>query len=455
MSRVFLLSSNATIDPYPVYPLGMAVVAAALSAAGHDVCQFDYLAAGRSPDLLRERIEAFAPDFIGLSLRNLDNADSFSQLQGWYLDAARELLAAVRQVSRAPLILGGPAFSLLPEAILDYLGGDYGIVGEGERALPELLQALAENRPVPRLIRDTPLLDGSRLAAPLYVPELVRFYRQESGLLNLQSKRGCPHRCSYCSYPRLEGERFRFRDPVQLAEEIERLQRDQGVDSLFFTDSVFNDPQGHYLLVAEEFLRRGLKLRWSGFFRPQGMGVKELSLLKRAGLFAMELGTDAASDSTLEGLQKGFGFAEVLAVNRAAVAVGIPCAHFVMFGGPGETETTLREGLANLARLEHCVVFAFSGIRILPDTALRQRAIAEGLLTADNDLLRPVYYFSPQLAPASLNRQLEKAFRGRRDRIFPPPEGQKRLLVMRRFGYRGLLWDTLVRLPQSAQQKVC
>ena len=41
------------------------------------------------------------------------------------------------------------------------------------------------------------------------------------------------------------------------------------------------------------------------------------------------------------------------------------------------------------------------------------------------------------------------SFRGRRDRIFPPGEGQKRLAVMHRFGYRGLLWDHLIRFPKD------
>lgn len=452
MSRVFLLSSNITVDPYPVYPIGMAVVASALVAAGHQVRQFDYLASGKSEARLRQALAEFSPDYLCLSLRNIDNADSFSALDGWYLDVARGLLEVVRAISTAPVIVGGAAFSILPETILDYLGADYGIVGEGEQAVPELIQALLENRPAQRIAYGRPPLESSQLISPLYDPELARFYLAESQLLNLQSKRGCPHRCIYCTYPCLEGSRFRTRDPRAVADDVERMQRDHGVTSLFFTDSVFNDPQGHYLTVAEEFIRRGLTLRWSGFFRPQGLGRKELALLRASGLFAMELGTDAASDTTLQELGKGFTFADVLAVNRAAVAERIPCAHFIMFGGPGETEATVREGLANLEQLEHCMVFPFSGIRILPGTALRERAILDGVLDKDHDLLRPVYYFSPQIAPQVLNAMLEKAFRGRRDRIFPPPEGQKRMAVMHRFGYRGLLWDTLIRFPQSPGQ---
>jgi hypothetical protein len=116
-----------------------------------------------------------------------------------------------------------------------------------------------------------------------------------------------------------------------------------------------------------------------------------------------------------------------------------------MFGGPGETIGTVTEGLANLQRLEHTVAFAYSGIRILPGTDLHRQAIAEGILSPAASLLEPVYYFSPQIDADAMNGMITDAFRGRRDRIFPPSEGQKRLEVMHNFGYRGLLWNHLVR----------
>ena len=49
MSRVFFVSGNRCVDPYPVYPMGMAVVSAALAARGHEVRQFDLLSAGSRP----------------------------------------------------------------------------------------------------------------------------------------------------------------------------------------------------------------------------------------------------------------------------------------------------------------------------------------------------------------------------------------------------------------------
>jgi len=453
MSRVFLLSANVTTEPYPVYPLGMAVIAGALDRAGHRLRQFDFLAAGQSEAALQAALEEFAPEYVCLSLRNIDNVDSFDGEDGWYLARARALVDRVREVTKAPLIVGGPAFSIMPEAILNYLGADYGVVGEGERVVVEMLADLAAGRPVPRLGGETGSgLAGAEMAAPLLVPELVEFYRERSGMANLQTKRGCPFHCAYCTYPGLEGKRFRCRPPEAVVDDIERMQAEHGIESLFFTDSIFNDPAGHYLQVAEEILRRNVKLRWSAFFRPQGLDRPELALLKQSGLYALELGTDAASDATLQGLAKGFDFAEVEAVNRACVAEELPCAHFVIFGGPGETVATVAEGLANLARLENTVVFAFSGIRLLSKSPLHAQAIREGLVTADQSLIKPLYYYAPGLDREAMHAAIEDSFRGRRDRIFPPSEGQKRMAVMHNFGFRGLLWDQLISFNKSRRR---
>jgi lipid biosynthesis B12-binding/radical SAM protein len=450
VSRVFLLSTNIASEPYPVYPLGMAVVASALEAAGHVVLQFDFLAGGRSEAALSASITAFAPDVVGVSLRNIDNVDSFSADRAWYLATSKQLITLVKKSVIAPIILGGPAFSILPEEILEFLEADYGIVGEGERLICELVMALQENRPMPRILRS----NGAGLAkdamhTPLLKKDLVDYYLMTGGMINLQTKRGCPYRCVYCTYPSLEGTQYRCRDTETVVGDMERMVKEFDVRHVFFTDSVFNDRNGHYLELVEALLRRGLPIKWSAFFRPERISRAVLSDMKRSGLYAMEVGTDAASDTTLAGLNKGFTFDEVVAFNEAGAAEQIPMAHFVIFGGPGETETTVREGIANLERLKTCVVFPFSGIRILPGTALLGRAVTEGVVGVDLSLLRPVYYYPPSISQEVLNTMLMTSFANRRDRIFPPEEGQKRISVMNRFGYTGILWDSLISFPMS------
>jgi len=449
--RVLLVACNSCREPYPVYPLGMAVLAASLDAAGHEVDQFDLLAEGWSLESLCDRVRESAPGCVGLSVRNLDNVDSLSAGRRWFGDEAREVVRTVRSATAAPVVVGGAGFSLMPDLVLDHLGADYGIAGEGEEAFPALVAVLEQGGTPPRLSRGgKPCGPGAAMPTPRFVPDYVRFYSGESGLMGVQTKRGCPNACAYCSYPLIEGRAVRCRDPREVAEELVRLRREHGVDTVFFTDAVFNDAGGRYLELAEELARRPAGVRWVAYFQPRGTDRAALRLLARTGLMGLEVGTDAACDATLAGLGKDFSFGDVVEFNDLCVAEGLPCAHFVIFGGPGETPGTVEEGLRNLDLLDPAVVFAFSGIRVHPHTRLHELAVEQGVVPADADLLRPVFYHAPGLDPDALNARLARAFARRRDRIFPPESGQDRMAVLHRLGFRGVLWDTLIRLPRPA-----
>jgi lipid biosynthesis B12-binding/radical SAM protein len=441
-----MISTNTSADPYPVYPIGMATVSAALNAGGHDVHQFDLLAYDLSDDRLRETISGFDPHYVGVSLRNIDAVDSCNPEDTWYLSADLHLMKVVREMTKAPVIIGGPAFSIMPEEILDYLGGDYGVVGEGEHVICGLIDGLSENRPVPRITISgrNDKATGAITSNLLWEPCLVRFYAEQSGMMNMLTKRGCPHHCAYCTYPALEGHDMRYRSPDDVADSVEQLKSVYGINTLYFTDSVFNDEKGHYLEVAEALVRRELNIKWTAFFRPSLIDKSGWSLLKRSGLYAIELGSDASSEWTLSGLDKGFGFDDIYNFNEGAVEARVPCAHYVMFGGPGETRASISEGLHNLGLLKCCVVIAFSGIRILPSTTLHTRAVEDGIIAKETSLLRPVYYFSPDIDTESMNNTIKKAFQGHIDRIFPPSEGAQLMKKMNSLGYRGLLWDRLV-----------
>ncbi|MBN1627076.1 MAG: cobalamin-dependent protein [Deltaproteobacteria bacterium] len=444
MSNVLLISSNLFKNPYHVYPLGMAVIASALSQRGHAVRQFDSIVGDNLEERLKEAITGFAPDFVGISLRNIDSVDSMSGDGSWCLANDKRLVSIIRQSTEAPVILGGAGFSALPVEILDYVGADYGIVGEGERLICDLIDEIKNGQAVRRSVKyaDIPL-KGEEMKAPLWEKDLIEFYVTRSGMVNLQTKRGCPYNCSYCVYPSLEGKRFRFREPEAVIDDLERLAG-YNVDTVFFTDSVFNDHDGHYLDLVELIIRSGLKIRWAAYFRPDGIGYRELVQMKRSGLYAMEVGTDAGCDETLACMNKGFNFSDVLKFNSACIKAEIPSAHFFIFGGPGETERTLKEGMKNIGLLKKTVVFAYSGVRILPGAGIYRRAIEEGMLSENESLLRPVFYFSPLIDVEGMNRTIERISKRHRGFIFPPEKGNAMISAMNALGLKGLLWDRMI-----------
>jgi len=451
MSKVLLISSNTTTEPLPVYPLGMALIASSLEHNGHEVEQFDLLLHLENiVSKLTRSIVAFQPDFIGISIRNIDDVDSLSPLNTGYLMDIKPLVEQIRKVSQSPVILGGPAFSIMPEQILALLNADYGIVAEGEVAFNQLIHNISNNIKTKKILypSETPI-DQEQFYSPLYEKELVDYYFDQSGMLNYQTKRGCPHGCNYCSYPLIEGKSLRKQTPEFVVQNLVVLKKRFNVDTLFFTDSVFNDSQGHYLAIAEQMIKEKCDVRWAAYFRPENIKQSELKLLKDSGLYAMEVGSDAACDTTLKGINKSFNFEDIFNFNKSCIEADIPCAHFFMFGGPKETHETVLEGLKNIERLKKCAVFVFSGIRVLPQTGIHKIALREGVLTKDNDLLKPSYYISPHVDKVWMDNTIEKAFHKRKDRFFPPEEGQMRLRALKIFGFKGLLWDMAINLKKK------
>ncbi len=438
----------------------MATVASALEAAGHQVHQFDWLAAGRDAGQLERTVGAFGPEVVALSIRNIDRIDSLVEsAEAWELKEARDVVAWVRQFTKVPVLVGGAAVSVIPHEVRQYVGADLAVPGEGERAIVEAVAAVTQARSAAarRGARSVPVvrpvaqerLCGDRQCSPCFDPALVAYYWDKSGIIGLQSKRGCPYHCCYCTYPDLEGTQFRARDVEAVVADLERLKRDFHVDTVFFVDSVFNDPQGQYLQLAETMAARNLGVRWGAYMSPRGLTPEALQLCRRAGCYAVELGTDATTDTTLEGMGKPFRWAEVMQTNRMLVQTQIACAHFVIFGGPQETPETVREGLDNIAHLDHCVVFGFSGVRVYPKAPLHRRAVAEHVVQETDSLFEPVYYVSPLVDKAWMERQVAESWAGQRDRIFPPHEGQRAAAVLRAFGWKGLLWDRMIRFPSS------
>ena len=444
MSRILLISSNSFTYPYPVYPLGMAIISSALLKNGHDVRQFDFLKEVQPIDRLKEVIKDYSPDYTGISIRNIDDVDSLAR-EMEILKNEKDIVQVIRKHSNAPIIIGGSAFSAMPEEIIDFIEADYGIIGRGEDLIISLIEDLESGVPVPRLQRQPGhTSDVPVNLSPLWEKSMVEYYLGKSGMLNIQAKSGCPFKCSYCVYPCLEGSRFSFRDPQSVVDDLKRAGELYNADTFFFTDSIFNDPDGYYLELAEKIILSGLNIRWAGYFRPKATGLEEIRLLKRSGLFAVEVGSDAASDFSLQKLKKGFSFDDIIAFHNVLVKERIPASYFFIFGGPGETEESVKDGLVNIKRLDQGVIFFYSGIRILPGTGLYSLAVKEGVISKGDPLLKPRYYFSRDIDIKRMNDLIEEEARGKRRYIFPPEKGKKLANVMYSFGYKGLLWDQLL-----------
>ena len=442
--RILILAANFMTMPYPVYPLGAAVIAESARRTGHEVKLLDLLAdsefKGYDFRSLEKTVADFQPDCLGLSLRNLESADSSNADEHWSLDLIKRIVDDLRSMTSAPIALGGAGFSLMPETVLKCTGADYGLAGEGEEIWPAFLAALENGRAAKGLWAKAK--PGARQLSA-YEPDLVRRYAERGGLIGLETKRGRPLNCLYCSYPLLEGRRIRPRPVGEVLEDIARLAAIIREPHLAFADAVFNDPAGDWRKLLRAMVDSKIKIHWTAFFQPAEFEPGDLDLIKASGVSGLEFGTDGSNDSALRGLNKSFDLGLVKHIQNQCAAAGIPAAHYVIFGGPGENESTVEEGLANLEALPGCVVFASAGLSVYPGTPLFDLARKENLL-AQEELQRPMFYYSPDIDPCQLDLRLRQAFDGRRDRLYPFSRSIERTEALRRMGFKGILWDTLI-----------
>lgn len=462
--KILLISANTLAAPYPVYPLGLDFVAAAL-APEHDVRIAD-LNALEPAETLEPLLREFAPGLVGLALRNVDNTDTTAP-EG-FVGRYRETVAAVRRWSDAPIVLGGSGFTIFPRELMAALDADYGIVGEGER-LRDLVDALSnggETGGLPGLLvrrggsvsaAGTDVHGGSDGFSPgpwsgRFDPEFqglrphLDFYLQRGGMLNLQTQRGCPFRCVYCTYPHIEGRRPRFLPPAEVARTALRLQ-EAGAKYLFITDSAFNASPDHARAVARAFREAGLALPWGAFFAPTAPPRGFYREMAEAGLTHVEFGTESLSDPVLRAYGKPFRAADVPEAHRAAREAGLHVAHYFLMGGPGENRETLEQTLSNIDKLEKTVLFFFCGMRIYPHTPLYDIAAAEGQVEPGRSLLEPVFYQSPALSSEEIVRTVAARAEGRPNWVIGSggPEMEAVLTRMYARGFTGPLWEYLAR----------
>lgn len=400
-----LVSANTERSNLLPLPLGLISVCLATQRAGHEVKLVDLMAEDDGRSAVREAIVSFKPEIIGISVRNID--DQNMEKPRFFLDEVRKLISCCRELSDRPIVLGGAGYSIFPESALNYLEADLGIQGEGEEAFPLLLDCLGQGKDlsgVPGLY----LRGAGRQGERIFMKDLAGVPRsdttpacwhiddREECWLPLQTRRGCPMDCSYCSTATIEGRVMRMRPPEAVRDEIAGHVA-AGCRSYYFVDNIFNIPADYAKTICREIMSVGREIAWRCIIYPQRVDEELVQLMAKAGCREISLGFESGCDRILRQMNKRYSSAEVRQLAAMFHDYGIRQTGFLLLGGPGETRESIQESLlfAEALPLESLKVTV--GIRIYPGTTLARTARAEGMITAADDLLFPRFYVVPTL----------------------------------------------------------
>lgn len=393
--RVLLLQSPTGREEPEIFPLGLAFLAGQLD--GHAVEALDLAAEPRPKEALERKLASLRPRAVAVSLRNID--DSAYPVTHSYVTPFTLLMDWLEEYDGTVLV-GGSGFSIYPRRILSaHSRIDLGVVGEAEAVLPTLLAKLERGELPASYSNGDRLIDGTRarlddIASPRYGILDLSLYSMDYSV-GVQSRRGCPFECRYCTYGYLGGRSFRMRPVEDVVNDVKRLV-DLGAGSFSFVDSVFNHPAGYMRRLLRALESSGTGLRWSAWLDTDVSG-EDLELMRGTGCDKVDFSPDALTRRGLRMLGKRGSFRETVRAVRRARALGMTVTVNLFQGNPGE------EGLASLLAKMAFMVWArlwlgwsrtvvhIGTIRVYAHSPMAEDMTGSGRVPEGCDFYRPVF----------------------------------------------------------------
>lgn len=428
MKNILLISLNREQSPFPVFPIGVWVLCSYLIRCGFSVDVADLNLIDGLDALEGEYLARKEYDYVGLSVRNIENLSWPDCIS--YMPEIMDCVACVkRYVPTEHIAMGGAGYSIFGQTLLDVLGLTHGIAGDGERAMARFCGA---SGPLPEpdfaFARHTP-------------HEVLQTYYERAGMIGVQTRRGCPLSCDYCTYPHIEGTRFRLRSIASVVDELTYLAETCDIRVFYFVDCLINEPQGYTIELLTALAAMKPSIRWYGFASPKHITPKFTQLCVQSGCGGLEIGAESGSDTILKAMGKNFTAADVLMASQSCQEQHLKYCHYLMLGAADETEDTVHESLSLMQQCEASTVILSVGIRLYPSTPLFDRRPQDRMAATP---LQPYFLQPDHISLDEIMRLCQ--LHGHKKWIYPGLNNgadSSQMLFLRKRGIKGPLWDYL------------
>jgi len=218
-----------------------------------------------------------------------------------------------------------------------------------------------------------------------------------SGFLNymndyvgVHTKRGCPYQCHFCLYNKIEGHSQRYREPVEIVNEIEALNLNYGVNKIWFTDAQFCSTRRsmhHVEMILDEIIKRNLKIEWTGYIRLNYLTPELAVKMLRSGLASLDL-SFTGTQEMINSLTLGYSLEqqmEAFQMFKDAGYIDQKVKLYMPLNAPGETTQTLLQTIERIKELyrmfgrDNVLPFIFF-IGIQPGTPVERLLLKQGYL---------------------------------------------------------------------------
>lgn len=273
---------------------------------------------------------------------------------------AYRIAAKVKEIAqetgkRIWVVMGGPHVTFMPGEALKH-GADFVVRHEGETVFPLLVEYLREGA-TGKDLKEIPGLsyrDGQRIVhnpeRPL-IEDLDKLPPPNFSLIEgaermnvvpLQTSRGCPHDCEFCSVVQMFGHAVRYRSPESVVEELKRIEKDFPRRHVFFVDDNFSANPPRVLSLLEAMRRARLRIRWSVQERISVAKLPEvLRLMRETGCRRLYIGIESLNPAALAEWKKGQSPEEIAEGVRRIHREGIAVHGMFVLGADADTPDSI------------------------------------------------------------------------------------------------------------------
>jgi len=409
--RILLIATNrhnrlvSRMNAQPL-PIGMAYVAGHLDPDRHQLKVLDLMFSDDYLADVEAAVHEFQPELVGLSLRNLSN-HSYLDPQ-WALPITREVIDKVREASSAPIVCGGPAFSLLPTECFAYLEPDLGLAGDAGETFAELAGRIEIGEPsyldLPGLVYRNESgiqFNGMRCRSDFSMPprfdELdMEKYRLAGFGVGIVTKLGDFNYPTSPSSEPAERSAWRVIRPIEeVVQEVQDMEARFRLRKVHFIDNGFNIPLAHAKQLCQALTDAEIGVHWTTGLAPYSCDSELVGMMKDAGCVLVMMG-NMRGDSH-DGTSLGERMEPMLATCRTCEEGGLNYTIAQRFGEPGETRESVEEKLAFLRGIQPSMANLRVGVSIMPGTLEARLAVEEGLVADESELIRPTFYIAPEV----------------------------------------------------------
>ncbi len=263
-----------------------------------------------------------------------------------YQDTLR-MVTAIENLRKSGLwtgkiIVGGPHTSVGADNMPEFI--DHIVLGEGEQSVLDIINGDIHDR----IIVGKKISDLDSLPMPAWENFIHLPYQWNHSWIDsypvytLNTSRGCPFQCAFCSVKSIWGRTFRYMSAARIVNDIEYMQKHYGARCIYFREDHFTLNKKRIIEFCELLLKKNIEIDWMCETRADQLGDPDYqALMARAGCKVFYIGVESGSPRMLEFFKKGETVEQFIQAFDIAHKVGIKTYGSFIVGAPTETADDL------------------------------------------------------------------------------------------------------------------